>query len=110
MRPNEPVGKHTAPQIRTKLVLDVARQRRLISLARVRQERFQVLANNAVEGHLGGTSGSIRGGEGGHDTVTFAVRVHGRYHGMARDWRGPAACTYYSPACIYYSPLARWSR
>jgi hypothetical protein len=69
------VGEHTAPQVSPKLVLDVTRQRRLVSLASVRQERFQVLANDAVEDGLGGTSGSIRGGEGGHDTVTFAVRV-----------------------------------
>ena len=66
---DEAVRENSASEILTELVFDVARERRAVALAGVRQERRQMLAHERVEHRLGWTAWSIGGRERRHQVA-----------------------------------------
>jgi len=67
VRAREALAKVAARQIRAQLLLDVAGQAALVVLARVGDERFEVLADELVEDRFCRAARQVRGREGSHD-------------------------------------------
>ena len=74
-RADEAIREDAASEIRTELVLDIARERRGIALAGVRQERLEVLANKGVQHRLGRTARPIGNCECRHGGFSRARAV-----------------------------------
>ena len=72
---DEAVGEGSAAQVAAKLLLHVARQRRLVGLARVGEEGLEVVAHDGVEHRLGGATRTVGGSEGGQASPRFAGLV-----------------------------------
>lgn len=72
MRPHESMRKDSAPQVGAKLLLDVLGQSALVVFARVREKTFEVLAHDAVERRLLGTTRSVGGRKSGQGAPTTA--------------------------------------
>ena len=68
---HESVGQDAAAQVAAKLLLHVARQRGLVSLAGVGEERLEMVAHDGVEHRFGGTPWTVGGGERGHGVPCF---------------------------------------
>ena len=66
VRAHEAVSEDTAAEIVAKLGFNVARERCAVALARMGEERLEVLAHERVEDRLRRAVGSIRGRECGH--------------------------------------------
>jgi hypothetical protein len=66
MTPYEAVGEHAAAEELPQLLFDVTRERSLVRLMCVCEERLEVLSDHLVEDGLGRAAGTIRGGEDGH--------------------------------------------
>jgi hypothetical protein len=72
---HEPVRKNAAAQVGAKLLLDVARQRRLVGLARVPQKGLEVIAHGAIEDGFRGSAREVGGSETSHAPLAMLGRV-----------------------------------
>lgn len=63
----EALAEHAAFEVRAQLLLDVAGQAALVVLASVGEERFEMLANEAVQDGLRRPAGQVRRREGSHE-------------------------------------------
>jgi hypothetical protein len=75
MRAHEPFRKKAALQVGAQLVLYIPREPAFVVLAGVREERLEVLPDEAVEHRVGGTAWKIGRRENGHDTLRLARHV-----------------------------------
>jgi hypothetical protein len=76
--------KKPALQISPHFLLDVPGQAALVILARVREERCEVFADELIENGLGRTTRSVGGREGGHEGARFARVVPERIREISR--------------------------
>jgi hypothetical protein len=73
----EAVGEDSAAEIGPELLFDILGKRASVAFARVGEERFQVIAHDAVEDRLGGTAGEVWGGKARHAPLALRGGVPG---------------------------------